>query len=133
MKKSEFLRRCREHIAEPDRWCKDRMAVNKDGKECESISPNAVQWCAIGSMRLQFNQLLGKDALEADASALRTFRTFLHDGDEWNRAEIHRGHHMSPYVKNPESGPSTRNKGACTPVSNHPYPYLYPPFVTTWP
>lgn len=45
----EILIAAREKIADPEKWTREALARDSNGKRCEPTSPNAVSWCAQGS------------------------------------------------------------------------------------
>ena len=44
------LERADARISDPRDWCKFRPALTAYGKNCLAISPDAVRWCATGSL-----------------------------------------------------------------------------------
>ena len=46
----EILKDARELIGDPARWTQDAYARNVDGKTTDPLNPDAVCWCAVGSI-----------------------------------------------------------------------------------
>lgn len=47
---SDLLKRAREKIAKPENWCQRAFAKDADGGICQTQSPIATCWCAIGAL-----------------------------------------------------------------------------------
>lgn len=47
----EILKAARARIAQPETWCKEWFARDERGQNRDYNDPEAVKWCAVGSIR----------------------------------------------------------------------------------
>lgn len=77
------LRRAAELIAEPERWTRETLARDANGKECQECSVKAVQWCALGAI-VRAAADAGIGSHWGDASWALRLHLGIRNTGEWN-------------------------------------------------
>jgi hypothetical protein len=74
MKPSEILRRAKERIGTPDRWCKGVLARDARGSIASTDEDAACQWCASGAILAETGKVDSTTRLNSTCTVWDAFR-----------------------------------------------------------